>query len=279
MSGLASGRTLSQLLGQRYRTEPFAVEAELNNTLEAILGHKTTRSYLPRRLPPGMIELLIGAAQSAPTSSNLQLWSVVSVEDPDRKSRLARLAHSNPHIEEAPLLLMFVADLARARTIFADRNTESEGLDYADTLLVASLDAAFAAQNVVIAASSLGLGTCYIGAMRNSADLVAEELGLPSEAFVVFGLTIGYPDAERASDVKPRLPQSLVWHKERYDAQALDADLGHYNDRLKSFQAEQKMPSLDWSDIVVNRLGSKTSLKGRVRLVDILRRHRGFKML
>ena len=62
----------------------------------------------------------------------------------------------------------------------------------------------------VVAAESLGLGTVYIGAMRNDPQRVAELVGLPKQAVVVFGLCVGHPDPAAKAEVKPRLPQSSV---------------------------------------------------------------------
>jgi nitroreductase len=131
-------------------------------------------------LPDGLVELLVAAAQSAPSSSNLQAFSIVAVKDKARKARLAKLAANQKHVEEAPVLLMFAADLARLRHVAVGADEPARGLDYRKSFLVALADAAFAAQNCFIALESLGLGACYIGAMRNHPKEVAEELGLPA---------------------------------------------------------------------------------------------------
>ncbi len=269
---------LAGLLRQRYRADPPAVDAPWNAAIDAILDHRSARAYLPGALPEGTLELLIAAAQSAPTSSNLQAWSVVAVSDPDRKARLAELAGPNAQINEAPLFLVWIADLARARAIAGQYGVPGDGLDYIESFLLAALDAALAAQNAVVAADSLGLGTCYIGAIRNHPEAVAAELGLPPEAIAVFGLTVGKPDPARASDVKPRLPQASVLHRERYGASMRPDELAAYNGALRQFQAEQKMAPIDWTEQVSRRIGTSAALKGRERLTEVLRRL-GFKLL
>ena len=69
------------------------------------------------------------------------------------------------------------------------------------------VDAALAAQNAAIALESLGLGCCYIGAMRNDPERVAKLLGLPPQCFVLFGLCVGYATDQARGEVKPRLAQ------------------------------------------------------------------------
>lgn len=270
-------KRLESLLRQRYRQEPPAA-ASWTSAIDAILDHRSVRAYLPEALPDGTLELLVAAAQSAPTSSNLQAWSVVAIADPERKARLAKLAGPNRQIEEAPLFLVWIADLARSRALAKQHDVPGDGLDYIESFLLAGFDAAFAAQNAVVAADSLGLGTCYIGAIRNQPEAVAAELGLPPETVAVFGLTVGRPDPARPADVKPRLPQSSVLHRERYGQAARPDDLRAYNAALRSFQAEQNMPEVDWTETVSRRIGTSAALKGREALSGILRRL-GFKLL
>lgn len=269
---------LADLLRRRYRQNPPAAEIPWNTAIDAILDHRTARAYLPDALPSGTLELLAAAAQSAPTSSNLQAWSLVAVTDPARKTRLAQLAGPNKQIEEAPLFLVWIADLARARAIARQYDAPGDGLDYLESFLLAAIDASLAAQNAVVAADSLGLGSCYIGAIRNQPEAVAAELGLPPEAVAVFGLTIGYPDPSRASEVKPRLPQTSVLHREQYGNAVQAEDLAAYNGALRQFQAEQNMPLVDWTELISRRIGTTPALKGREELTTVLRRL-GFKLL
>ena len=90
-------------------------------------------------------------------------------------------------------------------------------MPYLETFFVAVLDAGLAAQNAVIAADFLGLSAVYIGPLRNDPEAVAAILGLPPAVFGVFGLCVGYAKPGSLAEVKPRLPQAAVLHRERYD--------------------------------------------------------------
>lgn len=242
-----------------------------NPVLDTLLQHRSVRSFLPDALPEGALEAIVAAASSAPTSSNIQAWSVVAVEDPARKARLAEIAGGQQHIIDAPLILVFIADLARAERIGAGRGKAMEGLDYTESFLLASIDAALAAQNALVAAESLGLGTVYIGALRNQPEKLAAELGLPPRSYGVFGLVLGHPDPAVATAVKPRLPQAAVLHRERYatdDAAAIAAHDRHALD----FRAGQGLSAQSWSDLVIDRLGTVAALKGRHLLREALQR-------
>ncbi|OLP46002.1 NADPH-dependent oxidoreductase [Rhizobium oryziradicis] len=259
------------LLKARYGEHQGVQPALWSETLDVLLNHRSSRAYLPKALPQGTVELLVAAAQSAPTSSNLQAWSVVAVEDPARKARLEEFAAPNPQINAAPLFLVWLVDLSRLRTIARSNDTEGAGLDYLESFVIGAIDAALAAQNAVAAIDSLGLGSCYIGGIRNRPEDVARELNLPPETIAVFGLTVGYPDPAVKTDVKPRLPQSAVLFREQYGTVS-EQDLARYDERLKTFQKGQNMPEAGWTSVIAKRIGSASALKGRVELTAILRR-------
>jgi len=259
------------LLARRNRDNALPPPAQWNTVLETILNHRSVRGFLLDSLPDGALELLIAAAQSASTSSNLQLWSVVAVQDPTHKSHLATLAGEQQFIRDAPLLLVWLADLARIGGIAANRQQAVEGTHYLEEFIVGVVDAALAAQSALIAAESLGLGGVYIGAMRNLPEQVAAALKLPSHVFAVFGMAVGWPDPARASDIKPRLPQGVVLHRETYDAEAKREAIASYDSRMRQFQHEQGMPPVDWTQQCINRVKDAAALRGRDRMREALR--------
>jgi nitroreductase len=259
------------LLSRRNRDGGLAAPRQWNAVLETILNHRSVRSFLPRELPDGTLELLIAAAQSASTSSNLQFWSVIAVEEAARKSRLAELAGQQQFIRDAPLLLVWLADLARLDRIAADCQSQVDGTHYVEEFIVGVVDAALAAQSALIAAESLGLGGVYIGAMRNLPEQIAAELGLPAHVFAVFGMSIGYPDPARPTDIKPRLPQSVVLHRERYSALSRREAVEGYNMTMRAFQREQGMKAIDWTQQCCARVKDAAALRGRDRMRGALR--------
>ncbi len=268
-----SSSTAAELLRQRYGAGEAPSQPALSETLELLLNHRSVRAYSPAPLPAGTLEALVAAAQSAATSSNLQAWSVVAVEDPERKARLAELAGNQAHIRVAPLFLVWLADLSRLARVAARRDLPHAGLDYTELLLVGVIDAALAAQNAVVAAEALGLGTVYIGAMRNQPLAVAEELGLPPRVLPVFGLCVGWPDPAKPAAVKPRLPQAAVLHREVYSAEHEPAAVASYNTAMADFYQEQQMRvEGDWAQHSAQRVAGPQSLSGRDTLRETLHR-------
>lgn len=259
--------TSSNLFRARYGalddTLAAAVPTTLTPVLETLLAHRSVRQFLPEVLPADTLPTLIAAAQSAPTSSNLQLWSVVAVEEAERRQRLSILTGKQAHVANAPLFLAWLVDLSRLRRLGAKQGAQTEGGDYLDAFVAGVVDAALAAQNVVTAAESLGLGTVYIGALRNHPLQVRAELNLPDGAFAVFGLCIGRPDPQKPATVKPRLPQPAVLHREQYSAGQADERHDEYDALLRAFYTAQGMAPANWSEQTVARLRDAASLHGR----------------
>ena len=256
-------------LRARYGADPTPGEdGPWNPVITSLLQHRSVRAYKPDALPPGTLETLVAAAQSAATSSNMQTWSVVAVTQSETKARLAALAGQQAHIEQCPLFLVWVADLSRLERVGLTAGQDLEGLPYLETFLVAAMDAAIAAQNAAVAAESLGLATVYIGALRNDVEQVASLLGLPPGAVAVTGLCVGY--AAGASMVKPRLPQSVVLHRDRYSSAGETEGVPAYDRALEAFSAAAERSSYSWTNRVIARMGRVAALSGRDRLRDAL---------
>jgi nitroreductase len=253
-------------LRARYGLESALPSIRQDRAIEALLNHRSVRAYLPDALPLGTLETLVAAAQSASTSSNLQTWSVVAVENKETKARLSALAANQKHIAEAPLLLVWLADLSRLEEIGRSRQAPTEALSYLEMFLTAVIDTALAAQNAVVALESLGLGSVYIGAMRNHPVEVAKLLGLPLNAVAVFGLAVGYPDPARPASVKPRLSQNVVLHRERYETRLPQADIDAYDAEAAAFQRSQGLPETGWTGPVLKRVSGPQSLSGRDKI-------------
>lgn len=265
----------SEALALRYGDGTVPPAGPWNEQIAALLSHRSVRGYRSDPLPDGTLETLVAAAQSAATSSNLQVWSVIAVTDADARRELAEIAGGQQHIVQCPLYLVWLADLARNNRLGQSAEVEMQAIPYLETFMLAVIDAALAAQNAVVAAESLGLSTVYIGAMRNDPLRVARLLGLPAGTVGVFGLCVGYAAEGEAGEVKPRLPQATVLHRERYGRED-DPDLrAAYDREMNGFRLRNGLPQQTWSELVLARLGRLASMNGREVLKDVVR-ERGF---
>jgi hypothetical protein len=186
---------------------------------------------------------------------------------------LAALADEQGFIREAPVFLVWCADLARLDHICHLRSTQHE-CQYMDNFLTSVIDASLASQNAALAAESLGLGICYVGALRNYTTAVIKFLHLPRLVFPLFGMTIGYP--MKAARPKQRLPLDAIVHwgqynpdqdtyLDEYDRQM--AESGIYKGRQTPYPGrEEELDSYGWLEHSARR----ASRAARTDLRDIL---------
>ncbi|MBI3969554.1 MAG: nitroreductase family protein [Chloroflexi bacterium] len=215
----------------RFAVDNIPIDPALRTpVIDQMARHVSSRSFdSSRPLPEGIVPVLVAAAQSASTSSNLQTWSVVALHDPERKHQMREYCANQAFIDEAPLFLAFCDDTYRLRYA-CERQGYPLNTNYLELLLLSAIDSALACQNAALAAESLGLGCCMVGAIRERPREVAEFLGLPHGVFGTIGLAVGYPKAR--NPVKPRLPQSIVVHHERYSAEGLEEAIAAYDARI-----------------------------------------------
>ncbi|WP_163652287.1 oxygen-insensitive NADPH nitroreductase [Listeria sp. PSOL-1] len=186
----------------------------MNSTVEQILSHYSVRAFQNKKLTQDEIRLLVQAAQSASTSNFMQAYSIIGVSDQEKLNVIAEISGSASYVAQTGHFFVFVADLARNKEIAEVKNVDFTSLETTEKWLVAVIDATLAAQNMAIAAESMGLGICFIGGIRNNLRQVSELLEIPDYALPIFGLTIGHPAQNSAP--KPRMPEELIYHENVY---------------------------------------------------------------
>lgn len=205
----------------------------LNETINVLTSHESIRGFLPRLLPDGALKAIITAARSAPTSSNLQAYSIIIVKDDKRKEKLSVLSGNQHFIKDAPVFLIFCADIHRLKYVTA-RQGHKFAAETLEMFLLSTFDAALVLQNALVAAESLGLSSVPIGSIRNDPKGVAVELGLPPGVFAVAGLAIGYEREGVRRGIKPRLPEQVTIHNETYSTTDIDKYLDEYDQTMIS---------------------------------------------
>jgi hypothetical protein len=108
--------------------------------------------------------------------------------------------------------------------------------------------------------------------MRNDPVRVAELLGLPRQCFTLFGLCVGYATEQAAGEVKPRMPQAMMLHRERYDASVAEPLRPVHDAEMTRFSARQEMQAGTWTQRVLARLGPLKSMNGREHMWEALKR-------
>jgi len=250
-------------------------------TIEQIYRHVSVRKYKEDPVPNEMIGTIVAASQRSSTSSNLQVWTVVAVTEKSKRARLMELCGNQKHILQAPVFLAWCADLSRLDRVSALLGYEQIA-GYVENFIITSMDAAIAMQTAALAAESLGLGMCYIGAIRNNPREVINLLELPELVFPVCGMTVGWPDESPLQ--KPRLPLEAILHWESYGVEGEEALLRKYDQEIiaTGIYGDRQVPvpgkegetrQFGWME----RSAKKVSRPLRVQLSDILA-EQGFKL-
>jgi len=200
--------------------------ATTSETIEVLHKRVSVRAFKPEPVREAQVEAVLRAALRAPTSSNIQAYSVVVVRDAGSKRRLSVATGNQPHVAETPVFLAFCADLTRIERAM-NRHGHSLDDNNLELGLVSTIDAALVGMSAYLAADSLGLKGVMIGGVRNDPAEVARILDLPHRVYCVFGMCLGWPSS--TPDQKPRMDYHDVVHFERYRRDGLDRALDAYD--------------------------------------------------
>lgn len=184
---------------------------------EAIYSRKSIRKFKPEPVPKKTLMRLLAAATQAPSARNIQPWQFIVVTDQARERLAQKLVVHYRQQPDAPgwpdlpdpyqsrsQRFMEESALFRQQTPEFDLVTSSFGFHGAPAVILVTmdrrlpaarlLDLGMAAQNLMLKAHSLGLGTCPIGIVLRSEGLIREELQLPESVNIVLALAVGFPD-------------------------------------------------------------------------------------
>jgi FMN reductase (NADPH) len=161
-----------------------------NPVLKSMLNRRSVRKYKAEQPSDEVIEAIVRAGQQAPFAS--QLYSVL-------------LTRKKKGPFGAPLWFTICVDLYKLQRFMKIRGWEVVTNDLS-LLFFGIQDAAYMAENMVIAAESLGLGSCFLGNATYLADRIAREFKLPLRVLPLVGLVMGYP----AENFHPR-PRYPLW--------------------------------------------------------------------
>ena len=196
-----------------------------NPTLNTIFNRRSVRVFKDNPVPGEIKDLIITGAMRAPTAGNMMFYSILEVDDQEKKAKLAVTCDNQLFIAKTPLVLIFLADyqkwfeydqycnvqeMCERKDIVYDTPRESN-------LIMCTVDAVIAAQNAVITAQSLGLSSVYIGDIMEHYETHKEMFNLPKYAFPVAMLCIGYAKhPEKLTELNTRFPKNLIYHKNSY---------------------------------------------------------------
>ncbi len=197
----------------------------MNSVMDIIENRRSVRKYSDRPILSKEKKQILHATLRAPTAGNMMLYSIIEIENQKLKDQLAVTCDNQPFIARAPWVLLFLADYQRWWDYYqycqVKEYCEEKGLAYrppqAGDMLLAVCDALIAAQTAVIAAESLGIGSCYIGDILENYETHCQLLSLPEYTVPITMLCFGYSEvSEVPSGKTPRFDPEYIVFKDQY---------------------------------------------------------------
>ncbi len=196
----------------------------MNPTLRTIHNRTSLRLYKKEPISEEHRKILFEAILRAPTAGNMMLYSVLAITEQKAKDKLSITCDNQPFIARAPLILVFLADYQRWFDYYrlsgvpefcatADCPWQEPGLG---DLFIAINDALIAAQTAVLAAESLGIGSCYIGDIMENYEIHRDLFDLPDFVFPITLLCLGYYPDNYKPKFRERFAEEYIIHPERY---------------------------------------------------------------
>ncbi len=195
------------------------------DAIAALLDRRVTRRYREQDIPDPLLDTLLAAAQSAPTKSDLQQYSVIVMRDRARIKQIADWIGTMDWIATAPVFLVWCGDMRRGQRL-CDLHNLPHANNNLDTFLNTAVDCTLAMGQFIAAADAAGLGTCPISYVRSHIERVTPLLGLPPGVYPVAGLTVGWPfpppDRDAPAPGRRRPPRALRRHHLETQIRAYD---------------------------------------------------------
>lgn len=196
-----------------------------------MLKRSTCRSFRPDRASEGLLNLVLACAQSAPSKSDLQQYSIIVVEDPEKRKAFNAWSSFDPWVAKAPHLFIFCGDIRRQQSIAALRDKKYRN-NTIDAFTNAVTDASLALAFAIAAVESTGLGCCPLSTVRNHLDDAKKLFALPDGVFPLAGLLVGLRAEKEPRTL--RLPPEVVIHRDSYDETDLWREIDRYDERRHS---------------------------------------------
>ena len=218
----------------------------LNSTLETMLSHRSIREFQDKPIPQETLELLIRCGQSASSSSFIQGYSIIRITDNVIREKIAELAGGQSSIIQAAEFLILCADLKRV-DIACQKHDKGFLEGHTEHFIAATVDVSLLAQNILLAAESLGLGGVFIGGIRNDPQLLTSLLDLPDQVYPVFGMCLGWPKID--PEVKPRFPVASILHQNQYSSNDIEDNIKQYDEKMNAYYQSRDTNNRisDWS--------------------------------
>ena len=199
-----------------------------NPVIDCLLRHRSIRKFTRKPIEPEKMDVILRAGIRAATAGNLQLYSFIVVDDAEKKTALDRAWRpTSIRLSNCPVVVIALVDQYRVRRWLEMHSNRTIYNNSPISFFLAIWDTLIALQNMVVAAESVGLGTCYIGSVLQMD--VQKTLQVPEHIFPAGMVCLGYPD--ETPELSMRLPLEAVVHRNGYRIPTDDDIAAWYEER------------------------------------------------
>lgn len=248
---------------------------DTNPVLDAIFARRSIRRYKNERIADDDLNTILEAAAAAPTAGNLQNYSIIVIKDPQKKEKLFELSNKQRWVRSSDIQMMFVVDTYRHKRWCEVRDADFHH-DNFFTILWGMVDAVAAAQNAVIAAQGLGLGTVYIGTVLGEMQDIIELLKLPGGTYPVIMLCLGVPN--ESPEARDRIPLEALVHYDEFTPYSDEVIENAFAAREKAFDgtAKARTDTKNLAQLITRKRFTEEKLLGRTRSAMRALKSQGF---
>jgi nitroreductase len=210
------------------------------SVFDLMIKRRSVRVFNDQKVPQDILNKLMDAANNCPSGGNIQPLSIITVQGEKGREELGKLIGSQPWVKNAPLSLIFCIDFYRIKRWATLSDTEFLGEKALSHFLIAYADLMCAAENIVILAESLGLGSVYVGSIQGIIDEIRKNFSIPKLVLPMMLLCVGYPKSIPSNI--PKLNPNIIFHNEKYKIlnddeiqKAYEEKYGEFNEDLEKY--------------------------------------------
>lgn len=240
----------------------------MNETIDLLFKRKSVRVFSDKVITNEQKQLIIDSSITAPTAGNMTLYSIIDITDQNIKDTLAKSCDNQPFIAKAPLVLLFVADYQKWYDAMKITNGSDIRKPGSGDLMLAISDTLIAASNAVIAAESMGIGSCFIGDVIEQYEIHQQLFNLPKYTFLACLLVLGYPTNNQIQREKPvRFDSKYIVSNNTYHKFDDNELLEMFEDKAK--RSNNKISGKEMINNLYNRKWSQPFIEEMTRSVNL----------
>ena len=224
----------------------------MNKVIETINQRMSLRKYEEKNISKEHLDIVLNSAIKAPTAGNMMMYTILKIEDRKTKERLSITCDNQPFIKNAPVVLIFLADLQKWYDYYKVCKIDPKSPGMNDFMLGVN-DAIIACQNAVLAAESLGIGSCYIGDIMENYEIHKELLNLPKYTFPAAMITLGYYPENMKRTYRDRFDSKYVVFEESYKSLTEDELKGMFSNKEANMPKTNPFNAKNYGELIYNR--------------------------